>query len=98
MAHVVLTDLQIHATGKGTFRTVTDLDVVAIGPPTLSGPVHYHGAQGAAECLVAGEVNPALGAEHRGVKISNKADQPDNLERRPYSGPKRPVFQNARLQ
>ncbi len=59
--YFVLTDLEIHVIEEGTFRTVTDVDVVAIRPPTLPGPVHYHGAEGAAECVLAGEVDPALG-------------------------------------
>ncbi len=59
--YFVLTDLEIHVTERGTLRTVTDVDVVAIRPPTLPGPVHYHGADGAAECLLTGDVDPALG-------------------------------------
>lgn len=58
--YFVLTDLEIHVTEKGSFRTMTDVDVVAIRPRSLPGPVHYHEAVGAAECMLASEVDPAL--------------------------------------
>ncbi len=59
--YFVLTDLEIHVIEKGLFRTVTDVDVVAIRPRSLPGGVHYQGTEGAAECVLAGEVDPALG-------------------------------------
>jgi hypothetical protein len=59
--YFVITDLEIHVTEKGQFRTVTDVDIVAIRPPSLSGPHHYRGVEGAAECVLTGDVDPALG-------------------------------------
>lgn len=59
--YFVLTDLEIHVAEHGAYRAVTDIDIVAIRPRSMPGPVHYRGAQGAAECVLVGEVDPALG-------------------------------------
>lgn len=61
--YFVLDDLQIHVTESGTYRSVTDVDVIAIRPPSLRGAAHYSRSQGAAECLLAGELDPTLGID-----------------------------------
>lgn len=58
--YFVLTDLEIHVTENSGLRAVTDVDIVGIRPPSLPGPVHYRGLEGAAECVLTGDVDPGL--------------------------------------
>lgn len=58
--YFALTDLELHEAEDGGYRTLTDVDVVAVRHPDLPGPAHYRGGPGAVECLLVGEVDPEL--------------------------------------
>ncbi|HIE21768.1 MAG TPA: hypothetical protein EYP73_04115 [Acidimicrobiia bacterium] len=60
--YFVLTELEFHQKADGGYRAITDVDILALRLPTDSGPAHYHAANanGAVECLLAGQVDPAL--------------------------------------
>ncbi len=58
--YFVLTELEFHELRDGSYQTLTDVDVVAVRFPSHRGPAHYHDGDGAVECLLAGEVDPAL--------------------------------------
>lgn len=58
--YFVLTDLEFHLWEDGSYRAVTDVDVVAIRHRNPTGPTHYRDVPGVVECLLAGEVDPAL--------------------------------------
>ena len=59
--YFMLRDLELHLRDDAAYRAVTDVDVVAIRHRTPSGPVHYRDTPGVVECLLADEVDPALG-------------------------------------
>lgn len=59
--YFVLNDIEMHLWEDGNYRAVTDVDIVAIRHRSPAGPVHYRDAPGVVECLLAGEVDPALG-------------------------------------
>ena len=61
--YFILTDLELHVLEDGSYRTLTDVDIVAVRHPTLRGPAHYEGGQmvpGVVECLLTEEVDPAF--------------------------------------
>jgi hypothetical protein len=58
--YFVLTELEFHQKANGGYQAITDVDILALRLPTDSGPAHYHKANGAVECLLAGHVDPAL--------------------------------------
>ncbi|MCH8899140.1 MAG: hypothetical protein IH942_01450 [Acidobacteria bacterium] len=59
--YFVLTEFELHEWRRDRYRTLTDVDVVAVRLPSPRGAVHYHDGDGTVECLLAGEVDPALG-------------------------------------
>ena len=65
--YFLLTEFEVHRREASGLRTLTDVDLVALRPPTAAGPAHYRGSEeGAEECLVVTEVDPDLGvAEDR---------------------------------
>lgn len=60
--YFVVTELELHVREADTYRTLTDVDIVAVRHSSSTGPAHYRHGGGAAECLLAGEVDPALGS------------------------------------
>ncbi len=61
--YFILTDLELHVLEDGSYRTLTDLDIVAVRHPTLPGPAHHKGGQtanGVVECLLTEEVDPSF--------------------------------------
>jgi hypothetical protein len=61
--YFILTDLELHVLEDGSYRTLTDVDIVAVRHPTLRGPTHYEGASGGSgvvECLLTEEVDPSF--------------------------------------
>lgn len=60
--YFMVTDLEFHILEDGTYRTLTDVDVVALRHPSLPDPAHYQGSSdGVVECILSREVDPALG-------------------------------------
>ena len=61
--YFTMTDLELHVFEDGSYRTLTDVDIVAVRHPTLPGPAHYEGGNGGSgvvECLLTEEVDPAF--------------------------------------
>lgn len=58
--YFVLTGLEVHTLQGDSYRTLTDIDVIALRHPAPPGPVHYGAGDGAVECLLVGDVDPAL--------------------------------------
>lgn len=67
--YFVVTELELHEWDGDRFRTLTDVDVVAVRLPSPRGAVHHRGDDGAVECLLAGEVDPALGVATDGCDV-----------------------------
>lgn len=59
--YFVLNDIEMHLWEDGGYRTVTDVDIVAVRHRSPLGPIHYRDSAGVVECTLAGEVDPALG-------------------------------------
>jgi len=61
--YFILTDLELHVLEDGSYRTLTDVDIVAVRHPTLLGSAHHKGGQksdGVVECLLTEEVDPSF--------------------------------------
>jgi hypothetical protein len=61
--YFILTDLELHVLEDGSYRTLTDVDIVAVRHPTLPGTAHHKGeemANGVVECLLTEEVDPSF--------------------------------------
>lgn len=61
--YFTMTDSEFHVLEDGTYRTLTDVDIIAVRHPNLPGPAHYQGGQmgpGVVECLLTDEVDPAF--------------------------------------
>ena len=61
--YFTMTDIELHVFEDGYYRTLTDVDIVAVRHPTLPGPAHYEGGNGGSgvvECLLTVEVDPAF--------------------------------------
>jgi hypothetical protein len=59
--YFLVTEFEIHARHGATLRSLTDLDILAVRPPTARGSMHYAGAAtGAVECEVITEIDPGL--------------------------------------
>lgn len=58
--YFLLTEQELHIREPVGYRTLTDIDIIALRPPTAPGPVHHHLGQGVEECLIVTDVDPAL--------------------------------------
>lgn len=58
--YFALDSFEVHVEERGGYRSITDLDIVAIRPPTAHGSAEYRSGVGAAECLVVTEVDSAF--------------------------------------
>lgn len=58
--YFLITEQELHVREVAGFRSLTDIDVIAVRPPTAPGPAHYRGGEGAEECLVVTDLDPAL--------------------------------------
>jgi hypothetical protein len=58
--YFVLTEQELHVREPTGFRSLTDIDIVALRPPTAPGPVHYHTGDGVEECLIVTDIDPTL--------------------------------------
>lgn len=58
--YFLLTEQELHIRESAGYRTLTDIDIIALRPPTASGPAHHHLGQGVEECLIVTDVDPGL--------------------------------------
>lgn len=61
--YFLLTEQELHIREPAGFRTLTDIDITAIRPPTATGPAHHHLGQGVEECLIVTDIDPGLGVD-----------------------------------
>jgi hypothetical protein len=61
--YFIMTDLELHVLEDGSYRTLTDVDIVAVRHPNLRGPTHYQDGRvgpGVVECLLTTDVDPGF--------------------------------------
>lgn len=58
--YFLVTEQELHVKEPTGYRTLTDIDVIALRPPTAPGPRHHHLGQAVAECLVVTDVDEQL--------------------------------------
>ncbi|HEX9863776.1 MAG TPA: hypothetical protein VGC03_02300 [Acidimicrobiia bacterium] len=58
--YFLLTEQELHIREPVGFRTLTDIDIIALRPPTARGPAHHHLGQGVEECLIVTDRDPDL--------------------------------------
>lgn len=58
--YFLLTEQELHIRESVGYRTLTDIDIMALRPPTAPGPPHHRLGQGVEECLIVTDVDPAL--------------------------------------
>lgn len=58
--YFLLTEQELHVREPVGFRTLTDIDIIALRPPTAPGPPHHQLGPEVEECLIVTDVDPAL--------------------------------------
>jgi len=58
--YFLLTEQELHIREPVGFRALTDIDIIALRPPTTPAPPHHRLGQGVEECLIVTDVDPAL--------------------------------------
>jgi hypothetical protein len=58
--YFVLTDQELHVREPTGFRSLTDIDIIAVRPPSDPGPPHHHTGDGVEECLIVTDCDPDL--------------------------------------
>lgn len=58
--YFLLTEQELHIREPARYRVLTDIDIIALRPPTAPGPPHHRLGQGVEECLIVTDVDPAL--------------------------------------
>ncbi|MEX2324041.1 MAG: hypothetical protein WEA29_09770 [Acidimicrobiia bacterium] len=58
--YFLLTEQELHIREPVGFRALTDIDIIALRPPTAPGPAHHRLGQEVEECLIVTEVDPTL--------------------------------------
>ena len=60
-------ELHIHETepDSGGYRSLTEIDVIAVRPPGAPGPAHHYRGPRVAECLIVTEIDPVLDTDPR---------------------------------
>lgn len=58
--YFLVTEIDLHVKEEAGFRTLTDIDVIAIRPPSAAGGPHYPTGNPVEECLVVTDIDPAL--------------------------------------
>jgi hypothetical protein len=61
--YFLITEQDLHVRELTGFRSLTDIDIIALRPPTAPGPPHHHRGQGVEECLIVTDIDPALDAD-----------------------------------
>ncbi|WKZ82292.1 MAG: hypothetical protein QY307_09455 [Acidimicrobiia bacterium] len=58
--YFLLTEQELHIRESAGYRTLTDIDILALRPPTAPGPDHHRLGQGVEECLIVTDVDTGL--------------------------------------
>lgn len=58
--YFLLTEQELHVPDASGYRAITDIDVIALRPPTAPGPAHHRSGRPVEECLIVTEVDPGL--------------------------------------
>lgn len=58
--YFLLTEQELHIREPVGFRALTDIDIIALRPPTAPGPSHHRLGQGVEECLIVTDVDLTL--------------------------------------
>jgi hypothetical protein len=58
--YFLITEQELHVREPAGYRALTDIDIIALRPPTAPGPAHHQLGPGAEECLIVTDVDPAL--------------------------------------
>ena len=58
--YFLITEQELHIREPAGYRALTDIDIIALPPPTAPGPPHHQLGQGVEECLIVTDVDPAL--------------------------------------
>lgn len=58
--YFLITEQQLHVQEPAGYRALTDIDIIALRPPTAPGPAHHHLGAAVEECLIVTDVDPAL--------------------------------------
>lgn len=58
--YFLLTEQELHIRKPAGYRTLTDIDIIALRLPTARGEPHHHLGQGVEECLIVTDIDPML--------------------------------------
>ena len=58
--YFLITEQDLHVREPAGFRSLTDIDIIALRPPTALGPAHHHIGQAVEECLIVTDIDPTL--------------------------------------
>jgi len=58
--YFLITEQDLHVREASGYRSVTDIDVIAVRPPTAPGLAHHHAGVQLEECLIITDIDPDL--------------------------------------
>ena len=58
--YFLITEQDLHVRESSGYRSLTDIDIIALRPPTAPGPAHHHLGLAVEECLIVTDIDPAL--------------------------------------
>lgn len=58
--YFLLTEQELHVQESARYRSLTDIDIIAIRPPSALGPIHHHAGDSVEECLIVTDIDPTL--------------------------------------
>ena len=58
--YFLLTEQDLQVREPAGFRSLTDIDIIALRPPTALGPAHHHIGQAVEECLIVTDIDCTL--------------------------------------
>lgn len=61
--YFLITEQDLHVRETTGYRSLTDIDIIAIRPPAAPGPVHHRAGAHVEECLIVTDLDPALEAD-----------------------------------
>ncbi|MEX2419726.1 MAG: hypothetical protein WD652_05035 [Acidimicrobiia bacterium] len=61
--YFLITEQDLHIREPSGYRSLTDIDIIALRPPAAPGPAHHRAGAQVEECLIITDVDPALDAD-----------------------------------